>query len=241
MESNNHILLLTASIDPAVSNTPFTVLKDPALRWKQYDANLMAILKLNLFGKIIFCENTFYQVDYMSWQIAAEKYGIELEILRFEGNKSCIEKQGKGYGEGEIIDYALRHSKWLNDQVAFYKLTGRIQVKNLKHIVKRHERDDVLFIRAQRNKEIVDTRLFKCTVDFYTNYLHCAYTEVNDHSGDYLEKIFFKRLKKVNNISPFRVFPRFSGVSGSTKDIYDLPVKEFMKYSILLKTGFLTI
>lgn len=241
MERNNCILLLTASIDPAVSNTPFTVLKDPAVRWQQYEANLMAILKLNVFGKIIFCENTDYHGDYQGWLKAAKNAGTELEILRFTGNKTFIEKQGKGYGEGEIIEHAIQHSKWLKGHTAFYKLTGRVQVKNLKQIVSLHDKDEVLFVRAQRKKEIADTRLFKCTVDFYNSHLSGAYREVNDLSGLYLEKVFFKRLKKAGNIRPFGIFPRFSGISGSTNEVYDLPFKEYFKYSLLLKLGFLSI
>lgn len=241
MERKSHILLLTASIDPAFSSTPFTVLKDPVVRLQHYETNLMAILNLNIFGKIIFCENTFYNVDYLKWKIAAENSGSELEILSFEGNKTLIEKQGKGYGEGEIIEYALRNSQLLKKHDTFYKLTGRVQVKNLKRIVQLHDKDDVLFIRAQRNKMIADTRLFKCTVQFYSTYLEGAYKEVDDLSGHYIENVFFNRLQKANNMSPFRVFPRFSGISGSTSNTYDLPFHDYIKYSLLLKTGLLTI
>lgn len=241
MERNKRILLLSASIDPSVSNTPLTELKDPLVRWRQYEQNLLSVLNQRIFGIIIFCENTMFEGDYSLWQTVAASTGTQLEILRFEGNKTNIEKQGKGYGEGEIIAYALEHSKHLPPEASFYKLTGRIQVKNLKQIVERHEKDELLFIRAQRNKPIADTRLFKCSVSFYRRYLLNGYLEVDDLKGHYLEKIYFQRLKTATPVKPFSVFPKFSGVSGSTNDTYDLPLKEYLKYSLLLRLGFLSI
>jgi hypothetical protein len=241
MGRNKRILLLSASVDPAVSNTPLTELKDPLVRWRQYEKNLLDILNQKIFEVIIFCENTMFEGDYSQWQAAAVSTGTKLEILRFKGKRECIEKQGKGYGEGEIIAYVLEHSKHLQSDDCFYKLTGRIHVKNLLQIVQRHDNDRELFIRAQRNKSIADTRLFKCSVSFYKSHLLKGYLEVDDMNGQYLEKIFFQRLKKAPPVKPFSVFPQFSGVSGSTMDVYDLPHKEYLKYSLLLKLGLLSI
>ena len=46
-------------------------------------------------------------------------------------------EQGKGYGEGEIIEYALKNSAFLHSEREFIKLTGRITIENLDAIIRK--------------------------------------------------------------------------------------------------------
>ncbi len=41
----------------------------------------------------------------------------------------------KGYGEGEIISYALNNSKYLKNSESFYKLTGGLTVENINDVL----------------------------------------------------------------------------------------------------------
>lgn len=241
MSEATEILLLTASVDPAASKTPFTNMVDPKQRLEEYLVNIKKIVDEKVFAKIVFCENTNYEFDYQKIIAEARAKNVELEVLRFKGDYDGINKQGKGYGEGEIIKYALKHSKLIGPNSIFYKLTGRIFIKNLASIVKNNTHKDVIFIKAQRTALKVDVRFFKSSVQFFSSHLIDEYTKVNDPGGHFLEMVYYEKLRTVAGISRFTEFPNFTGTSGSTGQAYDQSPYEYFKYSMLLKTGFLNV
>ena len=55
----------------------------------------------------------------------------KLESLSFTGNEKRIASCGKGYGEDDIIEYALKHSDLLKEATYFCKLTGWLKVDNI--------------------------------------------------------------------------------------------------------------
>lgn len=236
-----NIILLTASIDPTASNTPLTQLTNPQVRLKQYLVNINRLIESKAFDVIIFCENTNYSFDNALLMEKAKSYNVHLEFLKFTGNYSKISELGKGYGEGEIIKHTLENSKYLNEDSVFYKLTGRVFVKNINRIVKKDGHKELIFIRAQRAVPIIDARFFKTSVKFFKENLIDAYKEVNDIKKNYLEMVYFNKLKKINNIERFAEYPKFTGLSGSTGEKYDQSRYEYAKYSLLLKLGFLNL
>ncbi|MBP9068756.1 MAG: hypothetical protein KBG47_04570 [Bacteroidia bacterium] len=241
MANSTEILLLTASVDPAASKTPFTHLLDPKLRLQEYLQNIKRIIEEGVFEKIVFCENTNYNYDYSEIVRFAKSKNVELEPLVFEGNYEKISHQGKGYGEGQIIKYAIMNSKLLLPDSVFYKLTGRIFIRNIASIVRKNKAKEVIFIRAQRKVRIVDARFFKTSVAFFKAHLMEEFVNVNDPEKHYLEMVYFEKLQTINGISRFNEFPYFMGVSGSTGKKYDQSLYEYLKYSLLLKAGFLNI
>lgn len=241
MSGAAEILLLTASVDPGVSKTPFTNMVNPKQRLEEYLANIKKIVDEQIFTKIIFCENTNFEFDYGKIINNASAKNVELEVLRFKGDYDGIHKHGKGYGEGEIIKYAMTHSKLMDANSIFYKLTGRISVKNLASIVKNNSNKDVIFIKAQRTALKVDVRFFKSSVKFFSTHLMDEYIKVDDPRGHYLEMVYYEKLRNIQGISRFNEFPKFSGTSGSTGQAYDQSLYEYLKYSLLLKAGFLNL
>ena len=241
MASSKEILLLTASVDPAASKTPFTHLLDPKLRLEEYLNNIKKIIEVGVFDKIVFCENTNYNYDYSEIVKFAKSKNVELEPLIFEGNYEKIGKQGKGYGEGEIIKYAIMNSRLLTTDSVFYKLTGRIFVRNKASIVRKNKQKEIIFIKAQRKVRIVDARFFKSSVVFFKQHLMDEFVHVNDPAKHYLEMVYFEKLKSIDGISRFNEFPYFAGISGSTGKKYDQSLYEYVKYSLLLKASFLNI
>ncbi|MDA9312805.1 hypothetical protein N9515_08460 [Vicingaceae bacterium] len=237
---SSQTLLLTASIDPNVSKTPLTVISNPNQRLKEYQENLKGILNSRIFKQIVFCENTQYPYDFKEEKQLASSLGAELEIISFLGSNYKIQKQGKGFGEGEIINTALEKSEVLSKAKDFYKLTGRIQVDNFKSIVSNCSHSNC-FLLYQRNKPIVDTRLFKCDVSFYKEHLTKAYVEVEDLEGNYLEHEFFKALKGQSGVRNFSDYPKFNSLSGSTGISYKKGAFKYAIYQIMLKTGQLSI
>ena len=134
--NSTEVLLLTASINPG--KTPDVAIKDPQERLFEYIISLLAWIELTNIEKIVFCENTACQYNFNQIIELAKKKGKSLEILIFNGNTKS-QKYGKGYGEGEIIKYALKYSKHLSYQTSFYKMTGRLFVKNFNEIQIDHQ------------------------------------------------------------------------------------------------------
>lgn len=240
-EKKQNIVLLTASIDPAASNTPLTQITNAQVRLDQYIRNINRLIESRAFDVIIFCENTNYVFDHTALLEKAGNNKVEIEFLRFTGNYSKVSELGKGYGEGEIIKYAIENSKYLKENAVFYKLTGRIFITNIKQIVRMDQQKDVIFIKAQRTASVIDARFFKTSVTFFKEHLISVFTEVNDHQKNYLEMVYFKKLSKVDGIQKFSEFPKFTGLSGSTGEKYDQSAYEYLKYSLLLRFGFLNI
>lgn len=238
---SKNIILLTASIDPAVSGTPLTQIVDPKIRLTQYVNVMEQLINAGIFEIIVFCENTNFEFPKDDLKEKANKRGITLEFLSFSGDHQKVKQLGKGYGEGEIIKYAIEHSKYLTEDAVFYKLTGRIFISNLERIVKRDKQKQNIFIRAQRNKKIIDARFFKVSVSFFKKHLLNAFHEVNDLQKHYLEMVYFEKLKDLNGIERFSEFPKVIGLSGSTGEKYDQSAYEYFKYDLLLKAGFLSV
>jgi len=233
-------LLLTASIHPEVFGTPLTVLTDPEIRWRQYENNLIRIIQEGFFKTIVFCENTGYPADYSVCIQKATEKGVNLECLIFEGSKRAIAAKGKGYGEGEILKHALTHSKVLQPQTVFYKLTGRIQIHNFKKIISCHQDDELVFMKADRSLPRVDTRFFKCSAGFFKEHLLNVYKEVNDPAENFLEMEYYRALHGLK-LKCFKAYPLFIGISGSTGDSYKLSFLEHIKFNLYLKSGLLNV
>jgi len=236
-----NILLLTGSIDPRVSNTPMTVLNNPQERLKQYTDNITKLIKYSDFDVILFCENTNYQFDYSAFIKMAAEHKKIFEAIVFKGNAEKIERSGKGFGEGEIIKYAIENSSYLLPATVFYKLTGRLFVDNINELILKNSRKETIFIKFKFDKPMVDTRFFKSSVSFFQNTLLSSYESVNDFDGYYLEMVYYDVLKNKANIHVFSDYPNIKGVSGSTGLNYDLGWFKLAAYRVLLKLGFLTV
>lgn len=233
------IALLTGTIE--IKNTPFTTVIDSKIRLKQYLNVIEKLIVKSKFDIIIFCENSNYIYSYEEIYKLAEENKKKLEILRFQGSSEEILAKGKGYGEGEIIEYALSKSKYLkNKNDFFYKLTGRIYIENINSILREDKNLNNFFIDSHKSK-IVDTRFFKVNIEFYKNHLQNKYKEVNDYENNYLEHVFYKYLNKKDNIYPFKIYPKYKGISGSTGQKYDLGKIKYLIKVIKLKLGFMDV
>lgn len=122
-EVASEVLLITASIN--IQNTPFVTIRDSRERLLQYLMGIVAWVKLTKINTIVFCENSNASYDFSKIIKFVRNEGKELEVLVFSGNRGS-QKYGKGYGEGEIVEYAMKNSRNLKNSTNFYKITGRL-------------------------------------------------------------------------------------------------------------------
>ena len=123
MKGSSMIAIITGTIRPPLQMSQLT-LRDEKERFRQYEDSIRFFLDSGAFSKVIFCENSNYGTKPLAHLVKlAEDNGIELELLSFQGNveKACI--HGKGYGEGEIMEYVFSHSRLAAKETYFIKIT----------------------------------------------------------------------------------------------------------------------
>ena len=236
------IILLTACINPG--NTPFTFLNNQEERKMQYIKALKFYLSNSNF-KIVFADNS--NVD-ISSSFSQEIESGRLEYLTFQGNKD--KERGKGVGECEIIQYALRNSKIINryQKVRVQKITGRLIIKNINLINNIHRlcfSRNTVFFSINSDISFPDTRCIIAPKSFYTKLLNMK-SAIDDSVGYYFEHALLDTLikEKDYSYSPFFIQPDIIGMSGTTGKLYKSKSKEitsilkYIKFAASLRSKF---
>ena len=224
------VLLITGAIDIRELNVPLTKIVDVNERLLQYTDSLeYAITHYKSISEIVFCENTDFIYDYAPLKNKAANFGKQLEILSFKGDYRNIQQKGKGFGEGEIIRYALDKSELLRQCDCFYKLTGRLIVKNMDKILAATSQKSCFIYYPKTiykiSKDHIETYFYKAEKSLYINNLTDAYQEVDERHFQYLEHVFYHRLSKTG-LRSFNTVPLISGFSGTSGDAYE-PVTKY--------------
>lgn len=217
------VILITGCIK-VNHKVPFLEFKDQNKRLREYLLTLKWAAKEKMITEIVFCENSGYKYNFEKYvnQINPE---IPFEYLTFKGDEKMAIIRGKGYGEGEIIKYALKNSMFLNKCDIFCKITGKLRIKNLSLLG--IQRNCNMFMNYKFSKA-VDTRFYVIKRKDYEMYLKDAYKEVRDRAGNYLESVFYRNLKAHHvKYRCFLQVPQVEGISGSVGRAYDSRKRRF--------------
>lgn len=212
------IILLTGCIEP--NGMVQTTLNDKEVRKEQYINALNFYLQKTGYS-VVFVDNSNSDISY---HFKTYIQSGRLEYLSFCGNQR--KERGKGYGECEIIQYALDHSKMIktSKDKRIAKITGRLIVKNINIIISLHttfSNHETVFFTINSDLSFPDSRLIIAPNNFYSLLLNSK-EDIDDSKGYYFEHALIDIFKKHPNISysPFYVMPRIEGMSGSTGEIY---------------------
>ena len=234
---------MTGTIRPALQMSHL-VLRNEEERLRQYEDSIQSLLCSRAFTKVVFCENSDYGTERMSYlkEIAGEN-GVELELLSFQGNVEMACVHGKGYGEGEIMDYVFSHSELIRTESSFVKLTGRLKVDNIKAIVSHMKRQRTYFNIPNRTlRNIYDTRMYGMPIGQFKEYFLDSYDKVMDEQGIFLETVYTQILQKYSiQVRNFPRYPRIVGVSGSGGVVYSYTewkckIKDVLSFMNFYKT-----
>jgi len=220
------VLIITGTIAPA--SQAFLKVTDKDERLEQYISCIRFFINSKSVNKIIFCDNSDYKDEageFKKLTNEAKGKGIHLESLFFKGNAENVVLHGKGYGEGEIMEYIFSHSELIKGEDYFYKITGRLIVNNIKDIVRLTTKKNICHINIPNatRRDILDTRFYGMPVKMYREYFLKAYENVDDSKERFLEHVFAhilrdkKRGLKHRNIPRY---PRLTGRSGSSGGDY---------------------
>ncbi len=237
------ILIVTSAVAPA-AGIPFLTLVDPRERLLQTYCGLLSWIRQTPIAAIVLCDNTGIDHRFAGLAALAEAHGKRLEILAFRGDDEELRLRGKGYGEGEILQHVLDHSRLLAAATSFYKVTGRVFVEDFADLHHRFRKQPVVFglpgnlapwrrtllrtasrcglleacFRRLRNNYVATT-FYKCSVDYYRAFLAGRFRLVDDRQGYFLERALLPPLFDHG----FDVFPRplsLVGISGSKGCLY---------------------
>lgn len=222
MNPDTCALILTSSV---YVSAPYTVLTDPEDRKNQYIDSLLFFIGETPFKKIIVCDNSGFRYPLSLLELAAE-FHKELELFSFNGNREMLAKQGKGYGEGEIMQYVLRNSLLIKKVQGFFKVTGRLKLINSDQLLRQCDEQQNYFMPVsllrprfmvpKAARACVDVRVYYVTVEFFKAVLLDAYKEVNDDQIYFLEHAYYNALARWGvSIKCFPVAPEITGISGS--------------------------
>lgn len=217
-------VLATASVK---CHDPNTRLSDESSRRESYLNACAWWLGNSAVRNLVVCENSRDRLLGSMLEQIARQESKHFEYLSFDGDSQMTLALGKGYGEGEIIKHAIKHSSLIaNSGNGFYKITGRLTVSNFGEISKRIDTTANAFRLMStrfRRSRMVDTRFFYVQPEFYVANLIDVYTRVNDRAGRYLEHVFYDQLVGNNLISGIPLYPLFIGKSATTGVYYTNP------------------
>ena len=159
--------------------------------------------------KIIFAENSGWDLTSIKAQLPAYEDG-RIEFISLDPCTFDISK-GKGYNELLMINQVAQCSKIINEAGAFFKVTGRYPVYNIKYFldsaskkiysegydlycdIKDHKLYDIL--RTGWNGHSFECRLFGVKTTWYGEHIAPLYLQLNDYEGNLLETVLFKNVK----------------------------------------------
>lgn len=208
------VLLMTATILPQESWN--LKLKDPGRRLEQYISSLEYYIVNTGIERIVFCENSNYSFDTRRILQLAGQYGKEVEIIQFAADKDAILKHGKGYGEGEIIKYAMGKSRLLKQSEYFIKVTGRLKITNIDKIRAKLSLDRIYMNKSLIEYQAMDTVLYCMPKRVFQRHFMYAYRQVCDKKYNYIEHVF-KRVVREDNLEvhSLPLYLDIQGVSGT--------------------------
>lgn len=230
------MLLLVTGCIKVDKSMPYVTITSQNDRLEAYCETIRWAIEDTFFDKVVFCENSEFSFDYSTYEELAKKNNKYFEYLTFKGDTITSSKKGKGYGEGEIVLFALNNSELLKDEKSFCKITGRLKVSNVNKLIKSNSKN---YFMNKRLLNEVDTRFYCIQKDIFLKFLKNSHVNVDDFNNYYLEHAYYDSLVKEN--VKYRTFyerPLFVGIAGSTGRVYaDKKNKSEFITTFLFKTN----
>lgn len=214
---NKICILLTACINP--KGMIYTALNDVEERRIQYYTALDFYLR-ETNVPVVFVENTNYDIgkDYKTYVESGR-----LECFTFNGN-DFDKSLGKGYGEALIINEAFKRSSFLNRCHYVVKITGRLIVRNINHILSsRFLCFDNVFRCDFRHSDFLWSMVFVIRASTLNRVFRENINRINESEWKLFEHVLYRAMyeDKMTIAIPFIQSPIIEGTSGSWNVSYD--------------------
>jgi hypothetical protein len=220
---------------------PSVLLKDQELRKFHTLESMHHWSKIAPKSKFVICDGSGFD---FSTILKQEFPHLQIECLSFMNDADLVKKHGKGFGEGEIIRYALDHSNYLKESNWFAKCTAKLWVENFQDCVLAW--NDRLackpffsnvFSFRKMSLDYVDTRFYLVKKAFYLQYLSTAHIELGGDRGISIEDKYLDLIKEHDLRNIFMKNPPIiAGVGGGSARYYNTSsfrrIKEILRSRI---------
>lgn len=184
--------------------------------------------------RLVICDSSAF--DFMPL-VKAQFPDAQIECLNFQADTSKVSYHGKGYGEGEIVRFALENSRFLAEAEYFAKCTAKLWVENFRQCLQEWNGSlllnatftNVFSLRKTRFKH-VDTRFYLISREIYQRHFMNAHREIGGASGRSIEDAFKDVVLEAGLAGAiFRQPPVIGGVGGGTGKYYNTSFSKRLK------------
>ncbi len=225
-------ILLTAAVTPQIVSDLY--IQDPAVRRRQYVESLRrwSPVAARHGATLVLVENSGEDLG----RLAHDALGSIPDSLRLIAAPPPTEadvERGKGSAEAAMMD--LFCETFLGDPAeAWYKVTGRLFVRNFSACIPRQLPPDAIVARVAMHLRQMDTRFFGASAGIWHDYFTDAGVHVRDSDEVFIEKVLMRRtltaMGQGAQLLRFAAQPAFLGRSGTHADrVYDSPASRLKR------------
>ena len=223
-------LLLTSSLIPTDLSGN---LNDPSMRMVHTIESISEWLRIDPHIQIVICDGSGFD---FSETVKVNFPSANIECIFFNNDVDQIKKHGKGYGEGEIIRYAIEHSRLMKESEVFIKCTAKLWVANFNQCLLQWNQQFIcgayfanVFSYKKTALQFIDTRFYITRKDFYLKHFSSAHVQLGN-TGQGIEDTFLDVIqdKKIKHIL-FGTPPVICGVGGGSGKYYKSGVIRVLK------------
>jgi hypothetical protein len=202
-------------------------------RWRQ----------LAPLNPLVLCDGSDFD---FSPVVAAVNNSASIECLSFQNNINKVQRQGRGFGEGEIVRFAIENSSFIKNRSCFAKCTSKLWINNFAQCMSQWS--NTMLLKGVFNNAFspihptqfayIDTRFYAMEVEIYKSHFLLAHEAIGTTSGYGLEECFrdvFLSLGCPSNL--MSVPPVICGVGGGTGAYYRNTtvriIKERLRYALI--------
>jgi len=237
-------ILITSSITP---HDTAVKLADPEQRLYHAIESISQWIRVAPGCRFVLCDGSSFDFG----PIVKDLFPTtEIESLFFDNDLDKVSAYGRGYGEGEIVKFALKHSAYLRQTDTFAKCSSKLWVENYADCLKEWRGTclfsgvfkNVFSITKRTEMVQVDTRFYIVNSDFYLKNLIDVHQHIGKAPGFGLEDSFLQTLQAIYQRNYlFSVSPVIRGVGGGTgkyyKDSWLRLTKEKIRLKMIKKTS----
>lgn len=224
-------LLLTSSVTPMDLSGR---LNDPDLRIKYTLESIGEWLLRKPALRIVICDGSGF--DFSSL-IKGTFPMANIECLSFMNDSTQIARHGKGFGEGEIIRYAINQSKLLQESEVFMKCTAKLWVANIQQCLSQWNRYFLcnayfanVFTFKKTKIMFLDTRFYIIRKDVYIQYFLDAHLSLGNDPKKSIENSFLEVIMHKGMVGTlFSTPPIICGMGGGSGKYYKKGVIRIIK------------
>jgi|TARA_B110000881_G_C18459201_1_gene455286 hypothetical protein len=213
MKQLDFALILVCTIDP--KDMPHLVRKDVQTRLDDYKKSFKFWINNDLIKKIIFIENSGYDISYFK-DASKSITNKKIEFISSNSNNTFDKKLGKGYGHHLSIKEIFNSSNLAKDTNYFIDVTGRYIVKNFEFIlgdIKFNEAD--IYINLTDFLKFADANIYAGSKKFFCNYIVPETKKTNDNLNNIYENcVANATLKAISDGMTLSKTPIYADIDG---------------------------